>query len=177
VVRFYAVPAWELEDESRAKDQPFEHTLAPELAAERAVLAQALYRVEYRGEDLLERAEALAARATTGPAVYARPPGDLPALLRTADQLLLFVRRQQGERAWVWRCECGTRLAVPVALVRPTSIRCDTCGRSVELNPSRRAGESFLADPHQAQLNQLRTALAGFFREAMARGWSVVVEQ
>lgn len=176
MVRFYAVPAWELETSPRVGGKPFEHTLAPDVAPTRVMLAQALYRVEYRGDDLLGRAEALA-EAGPGPQVYARPPTDLPALLRSADQLLLYVRRQQGERAWVWRCECGTRLAVAVALLRPTSVRCETCGRAVDLDPARRAGQSFLADPHQLELNRIRTEVSGFFREAMARGWPVLVER
>jgi hypothetical protein len=107
--------------------------------------------------------------------IFARPPGDLPALLRLADQLESLARQQAGERAIVWVCECGTRYAVPVALARPVSIQCERCGRPVDLIVSRSIGEEQLLDPLPAAINARRHKLAAFFREAMARGWPVLV--
>ncbi|MEW5737451.1 MAG: hypothetical protein AB1938_00910 [Myxococcota bacterium] len=171
--RFYAVPSWQVLGADPKKASPGEPTqpLAPKLDAP---MDRILSTAEYRGESALQRAQRLVDEAK-GPAVYARPPNDLPALLRTADQLLLFTRREAGERALVWRCECGTRFAVPVTLLRPVTIRCERCGRMVDLDPARSAGVSHLAGPEQAQINSSRQALADFFREAMARGWPVLV--
>ncbi len=111
-----------------------------------------------------------------GPAVvFATPPGDLPALLRMADQLDRLAQQEAGERALVWRCtQCATRYAVPVALARNVAIRCERCGESVELNPTRSLGEESLMDPFQGEVNRARSHLAHFFREAMARGWPVL---
>lgn len=109
-------------------------------------------------------------------AVFAQPPADLPALLRLADELELLAQREAGERALVWKCgDCGARYAVPVALVRAVSIRCERCGSPVELNSSRSLGEEPLLDPLLGAINTARRTLAGFFREAMARGWPVLV--
>jgi hypothetical protein len=111
-----------------------------------------------------------------GPAaVFARPPDDLPALLRLADQLDKLAVQEAGEKALVWKCECGTRYAVPVALVRQVSIKCERCGRAVELNTASSQGEESLLDPFQGAVNVSRHKLAEFFREAMARGWPVLV--
>ena len=112
----------------------------------------------------------------THSAIFAQPPGDLPALLRLADQLEMLARQEEGERALVWRCsDCGTRYAVPVALVRQVSIRCERCTRPVELSLSRCIGEESLLDPFRGSVNEARKQLAAFFREAMARGWPVLV--
>lgn len=109
-------------------------------------------------------------------AIFAQPPNDLPALLRMADQLEMLAKQEEGERALVWKCtECGTRYAVPVALVRQVSIRCERCTRSVELSLSRCLGEESLLDPFRGSVNEARMQLAAFFREAMARGWPVLV--
>jgi hypothetical protein len=109
-------------------------------------------------------------------AVFAQPPQDLPALLRLADELESLAHREAGERALVWKCsECNARYAVPVALVRSVSIRCERCGHPVELNPGRSLGEESLIDPLLGAVNGARRELAGFFREAMARGWPVLV--
>ena len=109
------------------------------------------------------------------PAIFARPPHDLPALLRLADQLESQAAEHQGERAMVWKCECGTRYAFPVALFRAVTIRCDQCGRPVELSFGRSTGEDSLLDPGEDAANRCRKELARFFRDAMARGWPVVV--
>ncbi|MCC6333787.1 MAG: hypothetical protein IT380_07345 [Myxococcales bacterium] len=170
--RFYAVPSWQAlgADPKKSQGEPAD-PLSPKLDAP---MERILDTAEYRGERALARAQRLVAEAK-GPAVYARPPKDLPALLRTADQLLLFTHREAGERALVWRCECGTRFAVPVTLLRPVTIRCERCGRMVDLDPARSAGVSHLTGPELAQINSSRQALADFFREAMARGWPVMV--
>jgi hypothetical protein len=55
------------------------------------------------------------------------------------------------------------------------AIRCERCGESVELNPSRSLGEESLLDPLLAAVNLTRRNLAAFFRESMARGWPVLV--
>jgi DNA-directed RNA polymerase subunit RPC12/RpoP len=108
--------------------------------------------------------------------MFAQPPVDLPAMLRMADNLDKLAREESGERALVWRCSnCGTRYAVPVALVRNVAIRCERCGESVELNAARSTGEESLLDPFVGEVNAARRRLATFFREAMARGWPVLV--
>ena len=50
------------------------------------------------------------------------------------------------KRAQLWRCQCGTGYAVPVALVRPVSLLCERCGRTVELDPSHAAQVKSLCD-------------------------------
>lgn len=175
MLRFYAVPAWQLLKESKeAKDssRPPEPELRP-TAGEPSEQAAALRLIEYRDTPALDRAQRLLTQEN--PAVYARSPNDLPALLRAADQLLAAAHRDAGERAQLWRCTCGTRYAVPVSLMRPLSLKCERCGSTVELDPDRSVGESRIADPKQASLNTVRVALSEFFREAMARGWPVLV--
>ncbi|MDP1828617.1 MAG: hypothetical protein Q8L48_35450 [Archangium sp.] len=176
--RFYAVPAWQLLDPSAslgtgptAKAMPPEEPLVP--TSDPAFLEAALARVEYRGFKARERAlDLLSAKS---PAVFASSPNDLPALLRTADQLLTIAKMDAGERAQVWRCHCGTPYAVPVGLVRPVSLSCERCGEVVELDPNQSLGETFAADARTATVNAARLALSEFFREAMARGWPVLV--
>lgn len=174
--RFYAVPAWQLLDEKTAKAMaavtPPEEPLLP-AGAEPALMEAALAQVEYRGFKARDRALQLLAGAS--PAVFASSPNDLPALLRTADQLLTIAKMDAGERAELWRCQCGTRYAVPVALVRPVSLLCDRCGATVDLDPSHTLGETSVADPQTASVNAARLGLSEFFREAMARGWPVLV--
>jgi hypothetical protein len=183
--RFLAVPGYRVVDHPRPL--PDEDRLEPELppipeAVERA-LAGAEFR-DVRARDRLrsllqsDRPPKLGSPGTGfGPsAVFAQPPGDLPALLRLADELDTLARREAGERALVWKCgECGARYAVPVSLVRPVSIRCERCGNPVELSPPRSLGEEALVDPFLGAVNESRHALAAFFREAMARGWPVLV--
>ena len=173
---FYAVPAWQLLDEktvqAMAAVTPLEEAirpanLPPELVE--AVLAQ----VEYRGYQARDRAHELL--ATKNPAVFASSPNDLPALLRTADQLITIAKTASGERAQLWRCQCGTGYAVPVALVRPASLLCERCGRTVELDPTRAPGEATAADEQTLRVNAARRSLSDFFRDAMARGWPVLV--
>lgn len=110
-------------------------------------------------------------------AVFARPPHDLPALLRLADQLDRMAKQgQSGERALVWHCgRCGTRYAVPVSLARPVTIACERCGAPVALQPEKSDGQESLVDPFSGAVNATRRELAEFFREAMARGWAVLV--
>lgn len=173
--RFFAVPAWQLLEDKKAKAAAAtsEVELRP-VGGEPAAMDAVLARVEYRGFKAIERAQELLA-AGPAPVIFARSPNDLPALLRTADQLLTLSKMDAGERAQVWRCTCGTRYAVPVSLVRPMSLRCERCGNTVELDPAHSLGESRMADPQVASVNAARLALADFFREAMARGWPVLV--
>lgn len=173
--RFIAQPAWTLLPPKPGDPPPEAYTaLESPVPTGAAIVPRALARVEFRTLTLLARAEA-AASAT--PAVLARPPNDLPALLRTADQLLTFARQEAGERASVWRCKCGSRYAVPVSLVRPVSIRCQRCGETLDLDPTRTVGESNVADPVTTEVNDYRHAVAELFREAMARGWLVLVSR
>lgn len=174
MIRFVAVPAWQLEPPVRGKERPVEERLEPTFPGIAEVLVEALARSEFRGERPVEYARSLL--EGKGSAVFARPPNDLPALLRLSDQLLTLAKQEAGERAWVWRCECGTRYAVPVALLRPVSIRCERCGRNLELEVGKSQGEESLADAFQGRVNACRKALSEFFREAMARGWPVLVE-
>lgn len=173
---FYAVPAWQLVDDksTRAKlataeaEAPLRPApFAPEL------LDEALAEVEYRGFKAKERA--LSLLAVEQPAVFARSPADLPALLRTADQLSGLAKTRSGERAHVWLCSCGVRYSVPSVLVRPMTLPCERCGNTVELDPDRSLGETRVTDPHTTAVNAAREALASFFREAMFRGWPVLV--
>lgn len=171
--RFYSVPAWALVDSKEKKPVEAAEELTP-VDVDAATLPAVLHQIEYRGWKALDRATELV--AAQSPAVYARSPNDLPALLRTADQLLTMARVDAGERAQLWRCQkCGTRYAVPVALVRPVSLRCERCEATVELDPARAEGEENITDPRTAAVNSARYALAAFFREAMARGWPVLV--
>ncbi len=172
--RFYSVPGWQLLEPKKgeALPEPVE-PLRPAAEPAADMLERAFAGVEYRGYKTLQRArELLGAKST---AVFAQPPTDLPALLRTADQLLTISRQEEGERAKVWRCECGTRYAVPTSLMRPVSIKCERCARVLELDPTRSDGESLLIDAVQADINAARESLSVFFREAMARGWPVLV--
>ena len=166
MIRFYAAPNWELGKESK-------ETLEPE-GAEQELFNDAFARSEYRGERPLDKAKKVLA-ASKGPSIFAQPPNDLPALLRLADQLITLSRQDAGERAKVWRCECGTRYAVPVSLLRPVSIKCERCGRTLELELSTSVGDDQLVEPFQGRVNGCRKAMADFFREAMARGWPVLV--
>ena len=169
MIRFYATPAWEL-------GKPSKELLEP-VGAEPELIAEAFARAEYRGDRPLDKAKKVIAEAQKGPPIFAQPPNDLPALLRLADQLLTLSRQDAGERAKVWRCECGTRYAVPVSLLRPVSIKCERCGRTLELEIGTSVGDDQLVEPMQGRVNLCRKALSEFFREAMARGWPVLVEQ
>lgn len=176
--KFYAVPAWQLLDEKTAKETGANAPEEAELtcaASDPELIELALAQVEYRGYKARDRAlELLSAK---NPAVFASSPNDLPALLRTADQLLTIAKMDAGERARVWRCQCGTRYAVPVALVRPVSLSCERCGSTIELDPTDSVSQTSVADAKTASVNATRKALSEFFREAMARGWPVLVTQ
>ena len=170
-MRFFAVPAWMIADGKVPATAPAEG-LVPNIPTDPTLVTDALARIEYRGFKALDRAQELIEQ-NRGNAVYAKSPNDLPALLRTADQLLLMKQREAGESAQVWRCACGYRYAVPVSLLRTASIRCERCERTIDLDPHI-AGSQPL-DPRLALVNDVRQVLADFFREAMARGWPVIV--
>jgi hypothetical protein len=181
---FFAVPAHAL---ALGEDLASVDRLEPQLPPVDNVVDRALAGAEYRATRARDRVRTLldsekppalpAARTEWGPsALFAQPPQDLPALLRMADQLEMLAERETGERAVVWKCgQCGTRYAVPISLVRPVSIRCERCGTPVELAPGRSMGEEALMEPFQGVVNETRRQLAVFFREAMARGWPVLV--
>ncbi len=183
--RFLAVPGYRVVEHPRAL--PDEDRLEPELPPIPEAVERALSGAEFRDVRARDKLRSLlqsdrppklgSPGAGFGPsAVFAQPPGDLPALLRLADELETLARREAGERALVWKCgECGARYAVPVSLVRPVSIRCERCSNPVELSPARSLGEEALVDPFLGAVNECRHALAVFFREAMARGWPVLV--
>lgn len=168
---------------------PAQEWLEPELPPLEEAVERAFAGAEFRNMRVRDRLRSLlqgdrapglgSPGAGWGPsALFAQPPQDLPALLRLADELEQLSRRESGEQALVWSCgQCGARYAVPVALVRPVSIRCERCGQPVELDPSRSLGEESLVDPFQGVVNGCRQELATFFREAMARGWPVLVAQ
>ncbi len=168
--RFSAVPLWALLDPKRALDE----VLRPALADD-GLLPAVLAHVEFRGEQAEARALRLLSEAKT-PAVYAQSPNDLPALLRTADQLLTLARIEAGERAQQRRCTCGAPYAVPVAPVRPLTLRCTRCGSTVDLDPTP-AGQVRAAPGPATSVNDARLALSAFFREAMARSWPVLVSK
>ncbi|MFL5346317.1 MAG: hypothetical protein ACJ8AT_16125 [Hyalangium sp.] len=185
--RFLAVPGHRLVDHPRAL--PGEDRLEPDLPPIPEAVEKALASAEFRDVRARDRLRSLlqgdkppklgTPGAGFGPsAVFAQPPADLPALLRMADELETLAKREAGERALVWKCaECGARYAVPVALVRPVSIRCERCGAPVELSAPHSLGEEALIDPFLGAVNQCRRELAVFFREAMARGWPVLVSE
>jgi hypothetical protein len=183
--RFFAVPGHQI----APHPQPItsEELVEPELPYADEAVEKALVGAEFRDMRAKDRLRALLKGEEEpkhgspgdgcGPsAIFARPPQDLPALLRLADQLETLAQREEGERALVWKCgHCGSRYAVPVALARPVSIRCERCSNPVELVASRSIGEETLVDPFRGAVNNARRQLAGFFREAMARGWPVLV--
>ena len=182
--RFIAVPGHRL---AAGADIPSEEVLEPDLPPLREAVERALSGAEFRDVRARDRMRsALADDRLAGPpgpleklgsaGVFARPPQDLPALLRLADQLENLAQIEAGERALVWRCgTCGTRYAVPVALARAVIIPCERCGAAVDLAPERSIGEEALLDPFSGAVNAARQQLAVFFREAMARGFTVLV--
>jgi len=181
---FFAVPAHVL---ATGKEFKSAEQLSPQLPEVPDILERALAGAQYRSFRAKDRIQSLLSTESAptlfppndahGPsALLAQPPNDLPALLRLADQLDQLAEREAGERALVWKCtSCGTRYAVPVSLVRPVSIRCERCGTAVDLAPGLSLGEEALMEPLQGVVNQARKELAHFFREAMARGWPVLV--
>jgi hypothetical protein len=183
--RFFSVPGHHLAG-TRIFGE-LEELLEPESADVRVTVERALQGTEYRDMRARDRLRSLLhsdlspphpspGRGCGSSAVFAQPPQDLPALLRLADQLDRLTNMEAGERALVWRCtQCGTRYAVPLALARNVAIRCERCGEPVELNPTRSLGEEALLDPFMGEVNAARQKLARFFREAMARGWPVLV--
>jgi hypothetical protein len=183
--RFFSVPAHRLSSENGFEG--LDELLEPEPPDVRVTVERALEGTEFRDVRPSARLRALLQADVVPPfpspgrgcgrsAIFAQPPHDLPALLRLADQLDRLAKQEAGERALVWRCtQCQTRYAVPLALARSVAIRCERCGESVELNPSRSLGEESLLDPFLSEVNRARQKLAAFFREAMARGWPVLV--
>jgi hypothetical protein len=183
--RFVALPGHRLV--AHPQTLPSEERLEPELPPLQEAVERALASAQFRDVKAKDRLRSLLssdrppsmgspAPGFGASAVFAQSPQDLPALLRLADELEALARREAGERALVWNCGgCGARYAVPLALTRHVSIRCERCGGPVELNPSRSVGEESLIDPFLGTVNTARYALAHFFREAMARGWPVLV--
>ncbi len=167
MVRFFAVPLYVVET-SAGKPAAAREKLEPE-ASEPTLVSRAIERVEFRGSRLGDHVVRLLAEGK-GPMVLARSPNDLPALLRTADQLRTFSIQDSQGRPQVFHCACGTAYNVPISLFRPLSIRCDRCGRVVELASTR------LSDSRVSELSLCRDRLSDFFRESMARGWLVMVE-
>jgi len=183
--RFFSLPAHLLVAPPQLL--PADRIFQPDLPAVVGAVDRAITGAEFRDQRLLERVELLLAEGprhgAPGPdsghsVIFARPPADLPALLRTADQLESLASQTEGERALVWKCdECGTRYAVPLALARDVAIRCERCGRPVQLLRTRSIGEQSLVDAHHSAVNTARRALAAFFRESMARGWPVLASR
>ena len=185
--RFLSLPSHRVSDHPGFL--PDEDRLEPELPPLPEAAERALAGVQFRDVRARDRLRSLlqgdrppklgAPGKGFGPsAVFAQPPQDLPALLRLADELENLAKREAGERALVWKCsECAARYAVPVSLVRQVSIRCERCGNPVELSVQRSLGEEALVDPFLGAVNDCRQALASFFREAMARGWPVLVSE
>lgn len=184
--RFFSVPAHRVVDHPQVLSR--EDMLDAEVDDFRETIERALGHAEFRDMRARDRLRSLLGSdrpvphgspgAGFGPsAVFATPPADLPALLRLADELDSIAVQEAGERALMWKCHCGARYAVPVALVRPVSILCERCREPLELHTEKSLGEESLVDPFQASVNLARMHLARFFREAMARGWPVLVSQ
>lgn len=183
--RFFSVPAHHVTE--MAQPISSDELLEPELPYVQDAIEKALSGAEYR--DMRARDRLLSVLGPDQPlrhgapgegfgasAIFAKSPDDLPALLRLADQLDMLAEQEAGERALVWKCaECATRYAVPIALVRRVAIRCERCSKPVELHTELSIGEESLLDPSRLAVNKVRRELAGFFRDAMARGWPVLV--
>jgi hypothetical protein len=175
VFHFYALPVWALGPPSKKPNAPQADPLVPSIATEPGVVLQALDRAELAGMRAAVRAQRALEEA--GPhKVFARPPNDLPALLRLADELVRIAQQDQGHPARIWQCSCGTRYGVPEAVLVPMSLTCEKCGRQIELEPQTTTGQEPV-DPQQERVNAYRGALSEFFREAMARGWPVLVKK
>jgi hypothetical protein len=184
-IRFFSIPSHHLV--TSPKPLPSDLWVEARLPTMEGVLDRALSGAEFRdmrAKDLVrallanERVPRLGAPGPDfGPSVvFAQPPDDLPALLRLADQLESLAHEEEGERAMVWKCPgCGTRYAVPVTLVREVAIKCERCQSAVDLKSKTALGEESLVDPLRGAANTVRHELAVFFREAMARGWPVLV--
>ena len=173
--QFYALPIWALAPASKRNNPPQADPLVPAISTEPGVVIDALGTAEFAGLRAAVRAE----RALEQPGqhkLYAQPPNDLPALLRLADELTRIAEQDRGLPARTWQCVCGTRYGVPAAVLVPVSLVCERCGRQIELDPVRGADE-VPEDPHSARVNAYRAALSEFFREAMARGWPVLVKK
>jgi hypothetical protein len=186
-IRFFSIPSHRLVAPPQLL--PIEAVTEPELPASAGLVDRALAGVEFRDERVRDRlthmfaSDSLPRMGAPGPQaspslIFARPPQDLPAILRMADQLEALAAAEEGERALVWRCQrCATRYAVPLGLVRDVSIRCERCGEAVSLRRERSTGEEALVDPMQGAVNVTRRRLAAFLRESMASGWPVLVSQ
>jgi DNA-directed RNA polymerase subunit RPC12/RpoP len=186
-IRFFSIPSHRLVPPPQIL--PAEAVSEPELPASAGLMDRALAGVEFRDQRVRDRlsqmfsSDALPRQGAPGPQaspslVFARPPQDLPAILRMADQLEALAAAEEGERALVWKCHrCNTRYAVPLGLVRDVSIRCERCGEQVSLRRERSTGEEALVDPMQGAINLTRRRLAAFLRESMASGWPVLVAQ
>jgi hypothetical protein len=186
-VRFFAVPGHLMTEKAGQEPLHTDELVEPELPPVQEAVEKALSGAEFRDMRARDRLRVLLSAEKEpklpppsegcGPsAVFAQPPQDLPALLRLADQLESLAKRDEGEKALVWKCNhCNARYAVPVALVRQVSIRCEQCNNPVDLHTGRSLGEETLVDPSRSAVNTARRELAVFFREAMARGWPVLV--
>lgn len=168
-LELFAVPPWRAHE--APEHLPAEHVFRPQLSHPQ-LLEHALRRIEYRGAPLWHRAQAVVESARH--AVLARSPVDLAALLRSAEQLVAERERDLRSQKPEWRCACGQRYSVCTALLRPVSIRCDGCATALTLDASI-PGRLALGDEQAERVNAARLEVAGFLREAMARGWPVLV--
>lgn len=173
---FYALPSWALSPAPRRGAPPKADPLVPQVSTEPGIVSQALDGAEMAGMRAVTRAESALGEGGEHH-VFARPPNDLPALLRLADELLRLAHQDEGAVARVWQCDCGMRYGVPSAMLVPMSLACERCGRHIELEPDGRLGAQPELEPEQARVNAYRAALSEFFREAMARGWPVLVRR
>jgi hypothetical protein len=174
VFAFYALPVWALGPAQKRGTPPQADPLVPSISTEPGVVAEALGRAELAGERAAVRAQRALEQAGDHK-VFARPPNDLPALLRLADELIRIAQQERGQPARTWQCECGTRYGVPAAVLVPVSLACEKCGRHIELDPLAATDDD--TDPQTARVYAYRGALSEFFREAMARGWPVLVKR
>ena len=186
-IRFFSIPSHRLV--AAPQLLPTEAVVEPELPASAGLVDRVLAGIEFRDRRLRDHlaqmfaSESLPRMGAPAPQcspslILARPPQDLPAILRMADQLEALAAAEEGERALVWKCQrCATRYAVPLGLVRDVSIRCERCGEPVSLRRERSTGEEALVDPLQGSVNVTRRRLAAFLRESMASGWPILVSQ
>jgi hypothetical protein len=144
-----------------------------QLTEPRELVEKGVTGTEFRGEPT---SSILARLFAHGGGFFATFPGDVPAVLRLVEQLEGRAEETRGERALAWRCDCGVRYAVPLSLFLETTISCERCAKAVRLSRSKCLGEERLFPAAEIEVNRCRTRLASFLREAMARGWTVLLK-
>jgi hypothetical protein len=165
MIQFRAAPMW-ISDLNDAQV-----VTLPQVAQE--LLRKVLMGVEYRGQTA--HAKVMATLREPG-SILAKPPNDLPALLRTADQLLMMARQASGEGVHIQYCSCGTRFSFPPNQQHNVLIRCHSCQRPLDAELLKYP-QPLSNDPHREQINGIRISLSTFLRDAMAQSLTVYAQR